>query len=345
MKESIFYASMRAFFVTLLAVLGFSVAFLLIGVGLSALTLSTTISTEPTKAFTVEVFPDANGKREALSSVPVILKINISGIVGLDNLDQAHVREMLVESREGLLKNDLVKGILLYIQTPGGTVTDADGIYRSIMAYKKKYNIPVYAYVDGMCASGGMYIAAAADKILASNVSIIGSVGVIAPSALNFSQLLEKIGVQSLTIFAGKGKDDLNPLRPWKPGEEINYKDLIDYYYTHFIDVVTSSRPHLDKAKLIKDYGAKVFPAKEAEQLGYIDESGVSLNEAITQLTEQMGIKDENYRVVQMIKETWISELFKSHLNLLQGNVKHQFQFSPEYDPKLLNQFLYMYRP
>lgn len=343
MRESIFYSAARAFLVTLLAVLGFFFAIFLIALGISA--ISTTTSIEPTNNYSLEVLANANGKRESFSSEPVILKININGVIGLDGLDQENIRELLIESREGDLKDNLVKGVLLYMQTPGGTVMDADGIYRAVKAYKKKYNVPVYAYVDGMCASGGMYIAAAADKILASDVSIIGSIGVIAPSMLNFSQLLDKVGVQSLTLFAGKGKDDLNPLRPWKPGEETNYKELIDYYYTDFINVVTGSRPHLDKTKLIKEYGAKIFAAEEARFLGFIDESGTSLDEAIGQLAKHIGIEDDHYRVVQLTKQTWYSELFKSKLNLLQGTVKHQLQFPQEYDPKLLGQFQYMYRP
>lgn len=65
---------------------------------------------------------------------------------------------------------------LVYINTPGGTVVDADGIYRALLEYKTKYDVPIYAYIDGLCASGGMYVALAADKIFASDVSLIGSV-------------------------------------------------------------------------------------------------------------------------------------------------------------------------
>lgn len=343
MRDSILYSATRSFFVAMFAVIGFCLALFLIALGISL--LSSTTSTEPKSNYDIEVLANANGKREALYAQPVVLRININGIIGLDKLDQGSIRQMLVESREGLLKDDLVKGVLLYLQTPGGTVTDADGIYRAIKTYKEQYKVPVYAYVDGLCASGGMYIAAAADKILASDTSIVGSIGVIAPSALNVSQLLEKIGVQSLTLYAGKGKDDLNPLRPWKPGEQDNYKSLIDYYYADFVNIMTTNRPLLDKTKLENEYGAKIFPASEAKTLGYIDESGVSLREALEQLTKQMGIEDDNYRVVQMNKQTWVSELFQTKLGLLSGTVKHQLQISPEYDPKLLNQFQYMFRP
>lgn len=342
MKESIFYSALRAFFVVLLSVLGFCIALFLIALSISL--LSTSVSNEPTNKFSIEILADADGKRKSLGSEPVILRINLNGIIGLDGLEQEHIRTLLVESQE-LLESNQIKGVLLYMQTPGGTVLDADGIYRAIKNYKKQYKVPVYAYVDGMCASGGMYIAAAADKILASDVSIIGSIGVIAPSLLNVSQLLDKVGVQSLTLYAGKGKDDLNPLRPWKPGEESNFQDLINYYYNDFLNILTSNRPQLDKTKLIKDYGAKVFPAEEAKFLGLIDESGAGIEDAIRQLVKEMKIEDNHYRVVQLYKETWLTELFKSDSHLLQGTIKHQLKLPAEYDPKLLSQFQYMYRP
>lgn len=343
MKDSIIQSALRAFLIALFTVIGGCLAILLIIFGMSAFNTST--STEPTKDFNIEVLANAEGKREAFSNQPVILKININGIVGLDKLDQHHISQMLIQSREGILKNNLVKGILLHIQTPGGTVTDADGIYRTLKAYKHQYNVPIYAFVDGMCASGGMYIAAAADRVLATDTSIIGSIGVIAPSVLNISQLLEKLGIQSLTLYAGKGKDGLNPLRPWHAGEENNYRELIDYYYNEFVNIMTANRPQLDKTKLIQEYGAKIFPAQQAKELGYIDESGVTLNEAISQLARQMSIEGPNYRVVQMQKETWISEIFKTQLKALNGSIKHELQISPAYDPRLLGQFQYMFRP
>ncbi|MFI5264393.1 MAG: S49 family peptidase, partial [Candidatus Kapaibacterium sp.] len=93
-----------------------------------------------------------------------------------------------VESQEGDFKNNRVKGILLYMDTPGGYSTDSDTIYRLLMEYKKQYKVPIYAYVDGLCASGGMYIAITADKIMASDTSLIGSIGVIAPTFMNFTK-------------------------------------------------------------------------------------------------------------------------------------------------------------
>src|SRR5690606_21186383 len=154
---------------------------------------------------------------------------------------------------------------------PGGTMDDADGIYRTLQEYKTRFKVPVIAYVDGICASGGLFIACAADEIYASDVSLVGSVGVLTPPFINVSQLMEKIGVNALTIYAGKGKDNLDPLRPWREGEDKNIQDIIKYYYASFVDLVIKNRSQVSRDALIQEYGAKIFPANEAARIGFID--------------------------------------------------------------------------
>jgi protease-4 len=215
MRESIFFASIRAFFLTLSAVVGIIFGFLIVGIIVGLMSESGGGEPQITYTYSPEIKPNAKGIRKELSNdAPVILKIDLNGIIGSDSLSRNSVTQQLIESRERYLKDNRVKAILLCINSPGGSAIDADGIYRAVKAYKENYKIPVYAYVDGLCASGGMYVAAAADKIFASDVSLIGSVGVILSTALNFSQLMDKIGVQSLTLYDGKGKDNLNKFRP-----------------------------------------------------------------------------------------------------------------------------------
>jgi protease-4 len=346
MRDSILYSAIRALVVAFCVVIGLCLGFVFISVLLSSVTGSvsdqklTTINTE-------EILPNANGKRETLTSeAPVILQVNIDGIIGMESLSEKTIRQQLVESREGSFKDNRVKGILLYINTPGGTVTDANGIYKALGEYKQKYQVPVYAYIDGLCASGGMYVSLAADKVFASDVSLIGSVGVIAPTFLNLTKMLDKIGVETLTISAGKDKDALNPLRPWKPGEEDNYRNIIDYYYNHFVDLVTARRPEITKEKLIKDYGAHIFPAPEALDRGFIDVSGVSLADALRELLKEVGITSDFYQVVRLENKGWWQTIFSSQANtLLTGKIQHKISFSPEIDALLGNQYLYLYCP
>lgn len=348
MRESIFFASLRSFFMTLFGVAGFLMGILVVIIFIGVLSTSVEGEPEISYSYAPQILANADGVRKSLSSdAPVILRLNIDGFIGLESLNQKTIEQQLIESRERSLKNDRVKAILLYINSPGGSATDADAIYRAIKTYKERYKTPIYAYVDGLCASGGMYVAAAADKIYASDVSMIGSVGVILSPALNISQLMEKIGVQSLTLYEGKGKDNLNPLRPWKEGEADNIKTIIDDFYNIFVDVVSSNRPKLDKTKLVDVYGANVFPSSLAKEYGFIDEKGTSYNETLKHLAQAIGIEDNYYQVMELKSTNWLSEIFRSDSgihNLLQGRITHQIQLSPELDPKLQNQILYLYR-
>lgn len=346
MGESIFRSGLKALFVAFCAILGLTLGFffisLLLGVASGDVATSklNTVNTQ-------EILPNAEGKREVTSlDAPVILQINIEGVIGTENLTAKTIRQQLIESREGDFKKNRVKGILLFINTPGGTATDADAIYRSLKEYKEKYKVPIYAYVDGLCASGGVYAGMAADKIYASDASLIGSVGVIQSSFLNFSKLLEKIGVDSLTLSAGKDKDAMNPLRAWRPEEDQNFKMLIDYYYTRFVDIVAENRPLIAKDKLIEEYGARVFPAPKAKEYGYIDVSGASLSDALKDLVSAAKIEGQEYQVIRLEDKGWWKGLFSAETkNLLQGKVTHQISISPEMDLLLRGNYLYLYAP
>lgn len=344
--DSIVYSSIRALFVTLFVMIGITLGLIPLFILIGSFTETSNITgLDIETTYTQEIVANAEGKRKDLSKdAPVILKLNIDGTIGLDHLSMDAFQQQLIESREGSLKDNRVKAVLLHINSPGGSAIDSDAIYRAIKAYKEQYKVPVYAYVDGLCASGGMYVACAADKIFATDASIIGSVGVITTSFFNVSQLIDKIGVQSLTVYAGKDKDDLNPFRPWKPGEQDMIQDLINYFYQQFVDVVATSR-NIDKKKLIDDFGAKVFNPVQAKENGFINENGATYSSTLKQLLKDIGIEDDYYLVVQLKKKTWFSELFKSEWSLLQGKITHHIQLTPEVDSRLANQILYLYRP
>lgn len=345
MRDSIIYSAVRALAVAFCVVIGLCLGFIFISFIIGSLSTGSTDS-RLTTVNTEEILPNAEGKREALTKeTPVILQINVEGIIGMDQLDTKSIRQLLVESREGDFKNDRVKAILLYINTPGGTVSDADGIFNALLSYKKKYQIPIYAYVDGLCASGGMYVAMAADKIFSSDTSLIGSIGVIAPSFMNFTKLLEKVGVETLTISAGKDKDALNPLRPWKPNEDQNYRHIIEYYYEHFVNLITTYRPKISKDDLINEYGAKIFPAPLAQEYGFIDVSKASLSTALTELLEVANVTGK-YQVIQLENKGWWKTLFSSYFSSLFGGRLERFSsYFFQTDLLMGNQFLYLYQP
>jgi protease-4 len=347
MQESIFRSFLRGFFTRFGSVTGIILAiffsFIIIGIFSSKGDKEAEIKTN----FSPYIQPNANDVRKELAATsPVVLKLNIQGVIGTEDITRQKIKELLVESREKTLANDRVKAVLLCLDTPGGTVIDADGIYRLIKDYKERHNVPVYAYVDGLCASGGMYVACAADKIYANDSSLIGSIGVIVPSAMNFTKLLDKFGVESLTISAGKGKDELNPFRPWGPDEGKNYQELVDDFYTNFVGIVTDNRPKVSKEKLINEYGAHVFTSPKAVEIGFIDGSGYDQNKVLEELAAAANLTDGKYQVIELKQESFLMSLFKSEKNipLLTGEVHHRLDLGVELDPKLINQFLYLYR-
>ncbi len=163
---------------------------------------------------------------------------------------------------------------------------------------------------------------------------------------MNVTKLLEKIGVDTLTISAGKDKDAMNPLRPWKEGEDDNYRQIIEFYYNHFVELVISHRPNISKEQLIKNYGAHIFPAPLAKEHGFIDVSGASLAEAMKELAQEANIAEESYQVIRLENKNWWNSLVTSQANsLFTGKMTHQLSFSPEIDLLFGNQFLYLYNP
>ncbi len=288
---------------------------------------------------------DASGQRELLSpSTPVIVKLDIRGVIGLEDLTTPVFEALLLDSREGLLGSQRVKGIFLHIDTPGGTVTDSDGIYRALLAYKAKYNVPIYGFIDGLCASGGMYIACACDKIFATSSSIVGSVGVLMGPNFNVADTMERYGVKSMTITEGKDKDMLNPFRPWVPGEDVSVRNCIRFSYEQFVHIVTTARPMLDKQKLVDEYGAQIYPAPQSAVLGYIDQGESSYVEALKDLVVQAGIgEEEPYQVICLkAPHNFFEQLIKGKGTLLEGKMIHRVEMGP-ISEKLKGKLLYLY--
>lgn len=345
--ESIFASTFRSFFKGIFGMIGIALGMIpfLIILGMVFSDDDTDLPTTTKK----EMVPNADGTRKPLAaSGPVILKINVTGVIGDPKLNQESIAKILQESREGDFKDNRVKALVLYINSPGGTVFDSDSIYRAIKEYKERYKIPVYAYVDGLCASGAVYIASAADHVSASGTSIIGSVGVILQPFFNFSDLMEKHGVKAKTITAGKGKDMMNATRPWVEGEEKNFVDITTSLYDRFIDIVVSARKGINKDALVKDYGAGVFSAALAQQHGYIDEIEESFSQFLQKVVEEAKIDKDTYQVVELQKKYWIQDLFGSEETPLGASIQQLIQHYTStrgLDSAYRFQFLYLYHP
>lgn len=228
-----------------------------------------------------------------------ILLIDISGVIddkehfnlfGMQT--KARLTARIREELDMATKDRRVKALILRINSPGGEVTTTDIIFHEIKEFKKRKDIPIIAELMGVAASGGYYIAAAADEIIAHPTTITGAIGVVA-YRINASGLLEKIGIVDETVKSGAMKDMGSPLRPTTREERALLQGLIDNLFERFKFVVTKSRgleeaqaEGLDTGKI---FDGRVFTSKEALELNLIDSIGY-LDDAIKMAEIKAGI-------------------------------------------------------
>jgi len=181
-----------------------------------------------------------------------------------------------------------VKAIVLDINSPGGTVASVQNIYSEILKAKKEKK--VVALFRDVAASGGFYIAMAADKIVAEPGTITGSVGVIM-QASNVEGLFDKIGVKVTPITSGKYKDIGSAYRPMSDAEKALLQDMVDDTYTQFFAAVKAGRPNVAADVLTEYTDGRIFTGQRAYNLGFIDKLGGE-DEALKLAGELAGIKD-----------------------------------------------------
>ncbi|GHT39704.1 hypothetical protein FACS189437_03820 [Bacteroidia bacterium] len=186
--------------------------------------------------------------------------------------DAAGASALAKKIRSTADKNN-VKAIILDINSPGGTVAAVQDIYNAIIYAREKKNKNVVALFRDVAASGGYYIAAACDKIVAQPGTLTGSIGVIIQTS-NFEGLMDKVGVKFSSIKSGKLKDMGSSFRPMTEEERALFQDLINDSYDQFFEAVKNGRQNIPPETL-KDYAdGRIFTGRRALELGLIDELG-----------------------------------------------------------------------
>jgi protease-4 len=213
-----------------------------------------------------------------------ILLLDVTGIISEEKRRVSGVFEnvsMIDELREALKKAESDKKIaalVIRINSPGGTVTASDILHHEILRYKKKTGKRVVACLMDVAASGGYYVAMAADEVVAHPTTITGSIGVIAVK-FNVQELFNKIGVGQETIKSGDMKDILSPFRPSTPEEKKILQEIIDQLQGRFVEVVTAGRKDLDRPAILRLADGRIYTAQQAldnrlvDRVGYLDEA------------------------------------------------------------------------
>lgn len=178
------------------------------------------------------------GKRDALPGSHTAL-VDISGVISSGSPASA---DKIIESLQSAFKDKNTKGVILRINSPGGSPVQAGYIYDEIKRLRAKYpETPLYAVVEDICASGGYYIAAAADRIYVDKASIIGSIGVLM-DGFGFTGTMEKLGIERRLLAAGENKGFLDPFSPTQEKQKAHAETMLGDIHQQFITVVRQGR-------------------------------------------------------------------------------------------------------
>ena len=192
----------------------------------------------------------------------------------------------VVQEIEEHVESASVRAIVIRVQSPGGIVAPTQEIFGAIRRARAKGK-PVVASLGAVAASGGYYLAAAANHIVASPGSLTGSIGVIIQLA-EIESLLKKVGVRYEIVKAGRFKDVGNIARPMSEEERQVLQALVDDMYDQFVTAVAESRG-LDRATVLALADGRVYSGRRAKQLGLVDSLG-GLEEAVQKAGELAGI-------------------------------------------------------
>lgn len=253
---------------------------------------------------------DGSGGAAAQRSANNVEIIDINGTIETsgETYDQAFIEKRIATAQDD--PNNAA--ILLLIDSPGGAVNESDETYLALMDYKEETGRPVYAYCGDYCASGGYYIASAADEIAADRNSFVGSIGVICGQFVDATGLLEKLGVDITTVHSGKNK--LMGSSYETPTEEqiAIYQSICDEIYDRFVGIVAESRGMTDaEVRTLAD--GRIYSAQQGLDNGLID-SIMSLEKFEDVLRDDLGD-------ITFYHQTYEEDTFDKIWNLIESAV------------------------
>ncbi|TFG90295.1 MAG: signal peptide peptidase SppA [Syntrophobacterales bacterium] len=227
-----------------------------------------------------------------------LLLLDIAGFISEKEPDGVHLTKQqpsivsrVKESLRKAEKDEDIAGVILRINSPGGTVTASDIIYHEIKGFENRKKVPVYACITGLGTSGAYYIATASDLITAHPTAVTGSIGVILLN-FNLEGFLGKIGVTENSIKSGAKKDLMSTFRASTEEERRIMQEIIDSFARRFLDVIMARKNNqLERQELEKLADGRVYTAEQAFAAKLIDRTEY-LDDTINGMKKALGIKE-----------------------------------------------------
>lgn len=209
-------------------------------------------------------------KRDTGADEPHTAVVNLFGVIASDGDASA---EKVNAALQAAFEDKNTAGVILRINSPGGSPVQSGMIYDEIRRLKKLHSkIPLHAVVEDMCASGGYFVAAAADKVYVNQASIVGSIGVLM-NGFGFTGAMEKLGVERRLLTAGENKGILDPFSPVNPRHNEFMKTMLDEVHQQFITAVRNGRG--DRLKETPEIFSGLFwSGASSVNLGLADDFG-----------------------------------------------------------------------
>jgi len=213
---------------------------------------------------------DWRGRAEGVGGKKHTAMVEISGIISPESDASA---EKVTTALQAAFKDKNTQGVVLRINSPGGSPVQAQTIYDEMRRLRQKYpDIPLYAVVEDICASGGYFIAVGADRIYVSKSSLVGSIGVLM-NGFGFTGLMDKLGIDRRLITAGENKAFLDPFSPLEERHKQFAKQLAEDIHQQFIGVVREGR-----GKRLKEtpeiFSGLIWTGQKSIELGLADGIG-----------------------------------------------------------------------
>lgn len=250
--------------------------------------------TKESNSFFEEMMSEEMNSMVTLPSEEFIGVLNIVGEIGASygsmTSSDSYNHDMYMEYIEKMEKSDKNKGILLYVNSPGGAVYESDEMYLRLMEYKEKTGRPIWAYFASEACSGGYYIAMAADKIYANRNCWTGSIGVII-SLMNCKDLYDKLGIKEIDITSGANKAMGSAGLDLTEEQYDILQSLVDEAYDQFVYIVCDGRG-LDESTVRRLADGRLYSAQQAKDEMLIDEIG-SLEDEKLAFTQAIGCDED----------------------------------------------------
>jgi len=211
--------------------------------------------------------------------------------------------EGLADALRQAAQDTSVVAVVLEINSPGGGVTASDEMHQSIMDFKENTGKPVVVSMGDTAASGGYYISTAADRIVANETTLTGSLGVIIPLN-NYAEAANEYGIKQVVIKSGKYKDMGSAFREMTPDEREIYQSIVNQDYSEFVDVISDGRG-IPEERVREIADGRIYSGVQARGLGLVDSFG-NLDEASATAGRLAGAKDTT--LVRYVQEPTLFE-------------------------------------